>query len=114
MADGVDKFLAEYRAVLLKSGKTQADVERLDEQRKAAFSEALLAARKAAEKVSFAEAEHMARVSETYADAVARLDVAREACATAKAEAVYFQARFDAWRTKSATKRTEMAIEGQR
>lgn len=103
-------FLNEYRQALVAAGKLAADVERLDEQRRIAFSTAFIVAGD----VSAAKAEHVARTSEVYADAVAALDVVRERAAEAKANAVYYQARFDAWRTRSATKRTEMAIEGQR
>lgn len=109
--DSVDAFLDEYRKALHLAGKTQADVERLDEQRRVAFSEAIVANANAK---SVAIAEHMARTSEPYGDAVAALDVARETAAAAKADVVYYQARFDAWRTKSATKRTEMSIEAQK
>ncbi len=115
MTDSVDLFLKDYHAVLIEAGKTASDVERLEEQRRVAFSEQIIAARKAPEtKVSVAEAEHIARTSEPYSDAVARLDVAREKAAEAKAKAIYYEARFDAWRTKSATKRAEIMADSQK
>jgi hypothetical protein len=79
----------------------------MEEQRKIAFSQAVFASGES----SMAKAEHAARTSSAFMDAVNALDDARRAAATAKAKVTYMAARLDVWRTRSATARQKMVVE---
>ena len=106
--DPFDAFMTEYRDVLHQAGVWRAALEEAEEKRRLAFSNAVVTADISSDsKMPANKAEHWARTSDGYKAAVDALDAARAAYEAANAQAVWFTARFEAWRTRSASKRAE-------
>lgn len=97
----VKPHLDELRAAMRVASRAKAQMERAEENRKIVFSEEVVAS----QEKSLARAEHIARASSTYQDAVEELKQASIACGDAQAEVVYLQNRFEAWRTNMASAR---------
>lgn len=100
----IEAFLSEYGEMLELSARLSAEEARLEEAKKIAFSAAL----REAGDIPVTKAEHVARTSEHYLDAVKRLDNAREQAAIAGAKVKHLAARLDVWRTRMSTEREKM------
>lgn len=96
-------FIDDYYEAMKVAARLKAAVERAEEHRKIVFSEEVIAA-----DAPISKAEHIARASSTYADAVEELRIASVEYGDAAAKVEYLKTRFEAWRTNMATHRTKL------
>lgn len=104
MTDSFDTFIEEYRLALEANARLQAELHRLQEMRKPVFGAVFSSLEGAV-----AARENAAYANERY---IAHIDVlaeAEEAANLAQAKVKWMDVRFEGWRTRSASKRAELA-----
>lgn len=101
MTTDIDQLLEDYRRALVKLSEANAAYFEQDENRK------IILARQTKEFADqpLTKAEVWARASEPYALAIGALVELQRAAENAKADVEFLRARFEAWRTRSATLR---------
>ncbi len=97
----IDDLLNELKEATAKAGHYAADVEALDEQRRITHSRGVWSSNE-----SVAKAEHASRASLDYEAIVTQLNAARHKLADARSQADYLEKRYETWRTRMASART--------
>lgn len=96
-----DELVDAYHAALKTQATASATESDQDDSRKIVLSQQIL---KAGD-IALSKAEHVARASEEYLRASARLSAAREDAENARAEVEYLRVRFEKWRTRMSFKK---------
>lgn len=90
--------------------QAKAYLDDLEDERKIVFSEAVMSARRmevapGGKPISMDEAEHIARISESYKEIFKSIQQARKLVAAKQAEADYLERRWETWRSREASRR---------
>jgi len=98
----------QYRLLAVDYAEKEGEANRLEEKKKIVFAELVNQFRR--DEKAVVAAEYKARAAEPYKDIIDQYTAARTAANIAKAELRAKEIGFETWRTKEATKRTEMRL----
>lgn len=102
----LDEFLEQFRLALVEQAQLEPEAKRMDDHRKIVLAEIINHT-----EGPVASRPNLAMATERYRRACDDLKAARTKANLADAKVKWMETRFEAWRSRNANKRAEMAMQ---